>query len=361
MVSEYFFRTEKNNIMAQNDLDTYKQIIEHLLESPIKDEKTLYELKYDKIDINIAFQIVYRYINMCTGKPVVDKFDMDKDGSIIIVGDIHGQLSSLLELVRIHGINANYLFMGDYIDRGPNSLYCILVVYMLKIINPKNILLRGNHEADCINSHDDLYFSIAYNYTDTIEIDFNTGNYEWDWKKCTHEEHSECRNLRVLVRKSFNYLSTCAIINNECFCSHAGIATDLDFLMRISQMVKPVVLPERTSEDADVTVEIKQMVEPAINDTLELFWNDYAGDDFDEDVMKTDNTIRGRNYLYTKKCVNAFLEKYGYRGIIHGHDPVNGYRTDMDGNIMTLNSNFLGPCKRAYFRYSKGSMEVRFF
>ncbi len=69
---------------------------------------------------------------------------------IVVVGDIHGQYSDLLRILRIIGSppDTNYLFLGDYVDRGRQSLECIVLLLALKVQYPKTVLLlRGNHEC----------------------------------------------------------------------------------------------------------------------------------------------------------------------------------------------------------------------
>ena len=77
-----------------------------------------------------------------------------------IVGDVHGQYSDLIRLFEMCGFppSANYLFLGDYVDRGKQSLETILLLLCYKIKYPENFfLLRGNHE--CANVTRGLSFS----------------------------------------------------------------------------------------------------------------------------------------------------------------------------------------------------------
>jgi len=79
---------------------------------------------------------------------------LELDAPINVCGDIHGQYYDLLRIFEHCGYpgQSNYLFLGDYVDRGKQSLETISLLLAFKIKYPDKIfLLRGNHESSVTN------------------------------------------------------------------------------------------------------------------------------------------------------------------------------------------------------------------
>ena len=72
---------------------------------------------------------------------------------VTIVGDLHGQFFDLLNLLKVGGWppETSYVFLGDFVDRGHNSVETLSLLLCLKLKYPGHVtLLRGNHEV-CLN------------------------------------------------------------------------------------------------------------------------------------------------------------------------------------------------------------------
>ena len=99
-----------------------------------------------------SFKIIEIARSILNKEPAVLKIDSE----IITVGDIHGNLESLINIFKTNGDpeNTKYLFLGDYIDRGQNSCEVIILLFAYKILYPNNIfLMRGNHEFQDMTDH----------------------------------------------------------------------------------------------------------------------------------------------------------------------------------------------------------------
>lgn len=132
---------------------------------------------------------------------------------VSVCGDIHGQFTDLLELFQIGGTcpDTSYLFLGDYVDRGKNSVETIIYLFCLKIKHPERItLIRGNHESRVTSR----------------EYGFH--------KECLAKYRSE--NVWKYITDVFDYLSIAALIDNKIFAAHGGLSPKIQFVNEVKKL-----------------------------------------------------------------------------------------------------------------------------
>lgn len=195
---------------------------------------------------------------------------------LIICGDTHGQFHDTIRIFEKckYPPYANYLFLGDYVDRGVNSIENVCLLFAFKIKYPENFfLLRGNHECSYINRQFGFYDECCQRFNINV------------WKRFC---------------EVFNCLPIAAIVEDKIFCVHGGISPELTNLDDIRNIERPKEIPE---------------------DGLlcDLLWSDP-----DPDVEQWDDNDRGTSYIFGVEPLRRFLKRFNFDLVCRAHQAVMG-------------------------------------
>jgi len=212
------------------------------------------------------------------------------EAPITICGDVHGQFDDLMELFKVGGNcpETNYLFMGDFVDRGFNSVETFLLLLALKVRYPDRItLIRGNHESRQITQ--------VYGFYDECMRKYGSINV---WRYCT---------------EVFDYLALAALIDNKIFCVHGGLS------------------PSVGSIDEIRNIDRKQEV-PHDGAMCDLLWSDP-----DAEIRGYGLSPRGAGYLFGADVVENFNRINNIDLIARAHQLVmEGYKSMFDDTLVTV-------------------------
>lgn len=194
---------------------------------------------------------------------------------VTVCGDIHGQFSDLLELFRISGgfpDNVNYIFLGDYVDRGYFSLETFTLLMCLKVKYPSRItLVRGNHESRQITQVYGFYEECLTKYGSTTV-----------WKYCC---------------QVFDFLTIAAIIDGEILCIHGGLSPEVRMLDQIRVISRAQEIPHEGG-------------------FCDLVWSD------PDNVKNWSVSPRGAGWLFGAKVAREFNHVNGLNLIARAHQLV---------------------------------------
>lgn len=236
------------------------------------------------------------------------KMLIELEAPLRVCGDIHGQYYDLLRIFEHCGLPGefNYLFLGDYVDRGKQSLETICLLLAYKIKYPLKVhLLRGNHESSVTNR--------IYGFYDECKRRYNVRLW---------------RNFTEL----FNYLPVAALIDEKILCMHGGLSPDLRNLSSISEISRPTEIPDSGL-------------------LCDLLWSDP-----DKEVLDFDENDRGVSVVFGEKIVQEFNRKNDLDLIIRAHQVVDdGYEFFAQRQLITI---FSAPNYCGEFDNSAGIMII---
>ncbi|KAK1291747.1 Serine/threonine-protein phosphatase BSL1 [Acorus calamus] len=235
---------------------------------------------------------------------------------IKVFGDLHGQFGDLMRLFDEYGFPStagdityiDYLFLGDYVDRGQHSLETITLLLALKIEYPENVhLIRGNHEAADINA------LFGFRLECIERMGENDGI--WAWTR---------------FNQLFNTLPLAALIEKKIICMHGGIGRSINSVEQIEKLERPITM--------DVGSGI----------LMDLLWSDPTENDSIEGLRPN---ARGPGLVtFGPDRVSDFCKRNKLQLIIRAHECVmDGFERFAHGQLITLFSatNYCGTANNA--------------
>ena len=232
-------------------------------------------------------------------------------------GDIHGNLPDLVQFFNKYAwpdkrkgdiLSMNYVFLGDFVDRGSFSVEVITLLFSLKILYPTKIfLIRGNHEDRNMN----------YNYgfrKSCLEI-FGSVDGPTVWER---------------VNECFDYLPLAGLVGSEVLCIHGGIGEAIDSVSDLVGIEKPIIVPPESVDPATLNKVDKVVIDALWSDPFEPN-NGTAGG-------RTHMSPRGNGASrFSADKVKRFVNSNNLQFIVRAHECVqNGYEYFADGLVLTI-------------------------
>ncbi|MBI5697543.1 MAG: serine/threonine protein phosphatase [Thaumarchaeota archaeon] len=232
----------------------------------------------------------------------------------IIISDLHGDLDSLFRILMevkfrqfLSNPNNKMIFLGDYIDRGSDSIGILHTICHLKRKYPDSVvLMSGNHEAI------EKFHFLAHDLPKELDSRYGLRG------KLAYEQ------LLLL----FRLLTKAVVIENQLLLVHGGV---------------PVSIGKNSFFDA-IRQEDYDILE-------ELLWNDPRSDMPNNQDWCDSRRGFGKHFgkNITKKCLDLTKTK----ALVRGHEPCHGFRLDHNGMVLTLFSS-----KEAYQKFDAAYLAI---
>jgi len=246
---------------------------------------------------------------------------LEPKGEALVIGDLHGDLESLIEILQISqflekmekNTDATLIFLGDYGDRGEKSPETYFMVLKLKLAFPLQVvLLRGNHEAP----------ENLLGYPHDLPMHFQN-RFGEDWG----EAYQKIRDLH-------GYLYNAVYVENRYLMLHGGVSPEITTLQDIA---------DAQENQNEILLE-------------NLLWNDP-----DENVTRVSFSPRGAGQLFGKKVTDEVLGQLKAKVLIRGHEPSDvGFKINHGGKVLTLFSRKGSPYVNKYGAYLQLPLSDKF-
>lgn len=242
---------------------------------------------------------------------------------LVLIGDVHGDLGTLFEILDaiefeefLTNPNNKIIFLGDYVDRGNDSIGVLYTVCYLKQKYPDSVvLMRGNHEAP---------------------IEFPFSSHDLPYRLLQHYGEYAGRMIYLKkILKFFSLLTLATVVENRLLLVHGGLPTrDIQLITDFRKLIA-------TAQDTHIHNSVME----------EILWNDpflCASRQKEWAYSK-----RGFGRLFGPEISKKWLIMSETRVVVRGHQPCQGFKIDHEGMVMTLFS-----CKEPYPKFRAGYLLI---
>lgn len=279
-----------------------------LLEDLIKKPELISDLDFETIS-----EILELVRDIFVKENLLLEFNIESSEEIYVLGDIHGNLETLMNLMEIIDQEKPkfIISLGDIVDRGPKQLECLIFILSLKILKPNQFfILKGNHETFDMNNY--------YGFLNDFLRKFKDPN----------------KFKEILT--VYDVLPICAVVNNSILCLHGGIPENEDILKQLRGLKR---------NDVDDLVQKK-----IGKDLFQIMWNDPKSglrSDPDSRLQGFKESFRGPGIkIFGEDVFDKFMKANNLSYLIRAHECFpEGYRWFFGKRLLSIfsSSNYRGP------------------
>ena len=287
-----------------------------------------YDKKMEEIHQNLPFKDE-EILNLIEGvKPI-----LERDHSLIkirspckVFGNLYGIYNDLMRYFESYGNPSDdnqmgditvmqYVFLGDFCDRGNNSLEIILLLFALKIKYPDFIyIIRGHHEDRHINED----YGLGQECLDRLSDDIR-----------------DPMSIFANINKAFDLLPFGVLVDNNILMVHGGIGSSINSLDDIDSIKRPIEVVQNVTNNEQLKV-------------IDLLWSEYHDDieNIDSNIER-DKFKKGFIVKYGKNRLNKFLDDNKINLLITSHQFVKGGFTTFNNDkllILFSATNYMNEC-----------------
>ncbi|NXD06697.1 PPE1 phosphatase, partial [Nothocercus nigrocapillus] len=260
--------------------------------------------KEELLHARYVLQLLHETRRVLKEMPNITYLSTSYSKEITVCGDLHGKLDDLLMIFYKNGLPSEknpYVFNGDFVDRGDNSMEILIILFAFLLIYPNDMHLnRGNHEDYVMN--------------DLPKI----GS---DFKKFILQVHGKI--ILYLLEDVFSWLPLATVVDSKVLILHGGISdtTDLDFLNLFER--------SKVRDHIHVGLLLFSLKNLA---TLDILWSDPRNQ-----RGCIPNKLRGGGCYFGPDITDKLFERYNLKMLIRSHEcKQDGYEIVHGGKVITI-------------------------